>query len=211
MINLSEIKNILPKEGASDIQLGILKKTYFNLITPDYIDLLKCSNGFETEEGVVIYGIEELEERQGAYEIEFYAPGYLAIGDDSGGAVIIFKENAVLTVDAGSMSPKDMVLISGSITQWVLQGCPLDESEEDEGGISYGDTVDIYLELKPNDLKFLLKLKKKLYLNTSIGDLKNGLNNLPICLLSEVPYGKYKKRLDEINDEFECLSIKKHV
>ncbi|WP_342439384.1 SMI1/KNR4 family protein [Paenibacillus sp. FSL L8-0436] len=43
-------------------------------------DLLKLTNGFETKEGVIIFGTDVIFERNQTYEVSEYAQGYLAIG-----------------------------------------------------------------------------------------------------------------------------------
>ncbi|MNR43722.1 hypothetical protein D3C85_1623750 [compost metagenome] len=56
-----------------------------------------------------------------------YAPGYLSIGDDSGGRSIMIPltSNGVFLVDQGSMVPDDFERVSISITDWITGGCAL--------------------------------------------------------------------------------------
>jgi hypothetical protein len=78
---------------------------------------------------VRFYSTDELVERNECYQTQEYCPGFLTIGDDSGGRAIIIDPQmaspAVFVVDHGSMSPDDFELISESLFDWVSKGCPL--------------------------------------------------------------------------------------
>lgn len=98
--------------------------------------LWKKSDGLYTDEGVLIYGAEQIAERNQTWETDLYAEGYVAIGDDSGGRVLIMLAEAgakdVWIVDGGSMSPDDGMHVTDHFIRWVNQGLELGESEEDE-------------------------------------------------------------------------------
>lgn len=67
-------------------------------------------------------------ERNATHETHIYAPGYIAIGDDSGGKAIVIRVPggfAVFVVDHGSMSPDDFVEVSRDFTEWLRSGLPL--------------------------------------------------------------------------------------
>jgi hypothetical protein len=92
-----------------------------------YHDLLKIANGFTFENGLRIYSSVEVIERNATLETEIYAPGYLAIGDDSGGRCILIAlhDEGVFLVDMGSMDPDDMRRIGASLGDWIESGAPL--------------------------------------------------------------------------------------
>ncbi|NHZ60901.1 SMI1/KNR4 family protein [Massilia genomosp. 1] len=95
---------------------------------PDaYRELLACANGMRFDNGLVVYPVEELFERNETIEIEQYAPGYLAIGDDSGGRALVLAlaSGEVCLVDMGSMDPDDMEPVGSSLPSWVAGGCGL--------------------------------------------------------------------------------------
>lgn len=100
----------------------------FHRQLPDiYFELLKFSNGFLFESGVVIYSSDEVFERNQNFEVQKYAGDYLAIGDDSGGISILipFLGTGVFTVDQGSMDTNDMSKISDSLMNWFKAGCQI--------------------------------------------------------------------------------------
>ena len=78
---------------------------------------------------VRFYGVDEVIERNECYETRLYCPGFLAIGDDSGGRAIVVHSQLsppeVFVVDHGSMSPEDFELVSSNLLDWVNNGCPL--------------------------------------------------------------------------------------
>jgi len=80
---------------------------------------------------VVLYLIDELIERNETYETIKYAPGYINIGDDSGGSAFLLKlgedDPPVHVVGHGSMDPKYMELVSDSFSEWQKNGCKYDE------------------------------------------------------------------------------------
>jgi hypothetical protein len=52
-------------------------------------------DGAMIEDLVKIYSTDEIAERQQTYEIAEYFPGYLMIGDDSGGRLILVDRSAI--------------------------------------------------------------------------------------------------------------------
>lgn len=97
---------------------------------------MEKSDGLYTDEGVLIYGAEQIAERNQTWETELYAEGYVAVGDDSGGKVLIMLAEAgakdVWIVDGGSMSPDDGMHVTDHFIRWVNEGLELGEPEEDE-------------------------------------------------------------------------------
>ena len=67
-------------------------------------------DGAMIEDLVKIYSTDEIAERQQTYEIEDYFPGYLLIGDDSGGRLILVDRSAIerfYLLDSGCPSITD--------------------------------------------------------------------------------------------------------
>ena len=80
---------------------------------------------------VLIYGTDSLIERNETHETREYCPGYLAIGDDSGGRVFLIAREAKFTVylsQMGSMDPHDFKSVSHNFRDWVATGCPLNSA-----------------------------------------------------------------------------------
>lgn len=70
---------------------------------------------------------DDIYERNETFQVQEYAPGYLAIGDDSAGRSIVLdlKTENVLIVDQSSMDPDDMEKIADTIGEWLQSNCRL--------------------------------------------------------------------------------------
>jgi|SRR5689334_19539506 hypothetical protein len=72
-------------------------------------------DGAMIEDLVKIYSTDEIAERQQTYEIAEYFPGYLLIGDDSGGRLILVDRSAIerfYLLDSGCPSITDGLAFS---------------------------------------------------------------------------------------------------
>lgn len=102
-------------------------------------ELLTLTNGFETEEGVSIFGTDMIVERNQTYEVSEYAQGYLAVGSNGGGKFYLmsanFESTELLQVDAGVMNPEFASLVSMDFVEWINNGAMNIDllEEEDEG------------------------------------------------------------------------------
>lgn len=112
-------------DGISVNELYELESQYLRPIPLEYKELLKMSNGIVFENGLVLYSSEDVLERNATFEVEKYAPGFFAIGDDSGGRSILIHldESGVFVVGQGSMDPTDMRKIGDSLSCWIDAGC----------------------------------------------------------------------------------------
>lgn len=54
-------------------------------LPPDYVEFLARIGGIFFRDRVLIYAADSVVERNETFQIKTYCPGYLAIGDDSGG------------------------------------------------------------------------------------------------------------------------------
>ena len=116
------------RSGASSSGLEALESTLGCLFHKQYREILFLADGFCFKNGVIIYSSSEVLERNETFEVSLYAPGYLAIGDDSGGRSILISNSSaeVFIVDQGSMDPDDFILLSSSLAEWISSGCRLD-------------------------------------------------------------------------------------
>lgn len=116
-------------DGATDNALSNLESQIGCRLPVDYRELLQLMNGFSLDNGLLIYGTDELLERNKTFEVDIYAPGYFAIGDDSGGRVVLiaFEHPGVFLVDQGSLAPRDMQRVASSVSQWLKRGCAIEE------------------------------------------------------------------------------------
>jgi hypothetical protein len=81
-------------------------------------------------EQVLLYGVESLRERNETYDTLQSCPGYITIGDDSGGRAVMLAldggDRAVYLVGHGSMQRDDFELAAGDFHVWLADGCPVD-------------------------------------------------------------------------------------
>lgn len=124
-MNLSGLKDVLNiSPGVEAGQLDDLEAQLNRRIPDEYRDLLQTANGFMLANGVSLYPAEDVAERNETFEVSKYAPGYLAIGDNSGGrsVLILFEGAGVYAVDQGVMDPDDMEQLAPSLTEWIANG-----------------------------------------------------------------------------------------
>ncbi|WP_198043894.1 SMI1/KNR4 family protein [Janthinobacterium sp. 1_2014MBL_MicDiv] len=79
---------------------------------------------------VLLYGADSLMERNATYETPLSCPGYIAIGDDSGGRAVMLaldgEDRAVYLVGHGSMQRDDFELAAADFAAWLAADCPVD-------------------------------------------------------------------------------------
>lgn len=125
MFDLSKVETLKKYESTSDNEIKYLE-AQLGLIVPDiYKYFLKMTNGIATNYAV-LYGTSELVERNETNEVYEYAPGYICIGDDNGGYVLLMeaKSDALSfrIVDVGYMQPEDNDTILDFLG-WINDGC----------------------------------------------------------------------------------------
>ncbi|UZM98266.1 SMI1/KNR4 family protein [Lysinibacillus sp. MHQ-1] len=85
---MSPLDNIVTgNPPASEHDILLIEQTMAIHLPQEYKNVLKEANGFALTNGVLIYGTEEIMERNETWEVSEYAKGYVAIGDDGGGMV----------------------------------------------------------------------------------------------------------------------------
>lgn len=79
-------------------------------------------------ERVRLYAVDEIVERNETYQTQVYCPGYVTIGDDSGGRAFVVHGKldppTVFAVGHGSMSEIDFVEVGAELSRWISDGCP---------------------------------------------------------------------------------------
>ncbi len=80
---------------------------------------------------VLLYGREDFVERNETWETQFFCPGFVAAGDDSGGRIILLSlANARLSLgDTGAMFPDMFHPLSDDFATWFAAGCPLPDED----------------------------------------------------------------------------------
>lgn len=210
MINLSMVSNLIKNTAASDIEIQEVENIFPKLLPNVYKDLLRYTNGFSIGGGLVIYGTEDIVERNETWEVDEYASGFIAIGDDGGGNVFLMLQDAdekeVFVIDSGDMNPSHANLVTSDFTKWVNSGC-LNEIAQ-KTSIELPDTCNILLVKPPNEgLKDLMKIKNVLGVEISTADLLKGSKNPPFIIVERFPYGKAKKLIEKLGSTGTMLSI----
>lgn len=90
--------------------------------------LWSLADGFMLNNGIKVYSLSEIIERNRTFEVDEYAPGYLMIADDSGGLAILVPRKIVATVPVfvvgqGAMDPDSARRVSESLSDWIDGGC----------------------------------------------------------------------------------------
>ncbi|MEH7806226.1 MULTISPECIES: SMI1/KNR4 family protein [Bacillus] len=127
MVDLSQIPGLIINNPETDINIK-KAESQLNMVLPDaYKNLLKQTNGCSIGGDVLLYGTEDITERNATWEVQQYASGYVAIGDDGGGRVFLMRqaeeEKKVWIVDAGVMDPQHAELMTENLLKWVSEGC----------------------------------------------------------------------------------------
>ncbi|EPR11641.1 SMI1/KNR4 family protein [Ruminiclostridium papyrosolvens] len=177
-----------------------------------YRQLLSITNGFINGQGIGLYGTDELVERNQTWEVDKYARGYVAIGDNSGGKVFLMEADRaskeVIAVDSGYMNPKDEPeVITNDLSEWISTGCSIRTSETEEIR-SYIELHNIILEKMPvGGTKDLLVIKKILEIDISIGELLKCSKQPPFILVRNVPYAKAISRIKKLGQVGSILRL----
>lgn len=127
MLNLPQIPHLHVNKPETDINIKVAESE-LNMVLPHaYKTLLKQTNGCSVGGDVLLYGTEDIAERNATWEVHHYANGYVAIGDDGGGQVFLMRqteeEKRVWIVDAGVMDPQHAELVTENLLEWVSGGC----------------------------------------------------------------------------------------
>ncbi|MFC4323203.1 SMI1/KNR4 family protein [Litchfieldia salsa] len=202
-MDLNSIRGLVLNPPANVMELEKVELKMNTKLPTSYKELLLNSNGVSKSEGIIIYGTQDLIERNETWETDIYAPGFISIGDDSSGKVILMcidlKKEEVLIADSGDMTPEHALLISNDLIQWVKNGLTIELYEKTEVNWSENAKL-VVVDIQDGALKDLIKIKSILGLKIATSELLKRSKNLPFVLTEEVPYGKAKKMIEELGD-----------
>lgn len=201
MIDLSRVPNIIKNNLASDSEIQEIEHTLKVQLPNVYKNLLRYTNGFSIGGGLVIYGTDDIVERNETWEVDKYASGYISIGDDGGGNVFLMLQETdvkeVLVVGAGDMNPNHATIITSDFSKWINNGCLYEQLQKVT--VDLPDTCSIVLIKAPNGgLKELVKIKNIFGIDISTAELLKGSKNPPFVLAKKFPYGKAKKLIAKL-------------
>lgn len=202
-MDLNSIRELILNPPADVMDIEKVELKLHTKLPTSYKELLQSSNGVYTNEGIIIYGTEDLIERNETWETKVYAPGFISIGDDSGGKVILLSQDSenkeVLIVYTGDMNPENATLISNDLIQWVNGGLKIDIEEKTEKNWEENCKI-VIVDTQKGALKDLIRVKSVLGLNIPTSELLKGSKNLPYVLTEQIPYGKAKKVIEKLGD-----------
>jgi hypothetical protein len=155
----------------------------------------------------IFYDATSLIERNTTFASKVYCPGYIIIGNDSGGRAVVIPIDRplgeVFLVDHGAMTPDCFVKMAQPFHEWLAEGCPLPAEPH------MLKLVDVWLErLAP--LAILVRIKNELAPELDTASLLRAAKlGKPSRLLRAVPFGRSLVRLRGLNAEHECLSMRR--
>lgn len=152
-------------------------------LSPDYLQFL-ASHPSDSAIGevVVLYGHEQIEERNDTHEVVKHVPDYICIGNDSGDNEFLLKRDGNATVywkDPGCFNNPAFELIHPTFQIWVEGGCPLPKVPESPiplQGIVW------LLSTPPAGIKDMFRLKAMLGETWSVPQMKEYLAHTPVIL-----------------------------
>jgi hypothetical protein len=202
MIDLSKIQNLIGNTPANDSEIENIEQELLLRLPQVYKDLLKHSNGLSIGGGLLIYGTDNIYERNFTWEIDKYAKGFVAIGDDGAGNVFLMYQEPVskevFTVDAGDMNPNNAKKVTSDFIKWISDGCVCSHDIQNVNQ-TVSDKCDIVLINEPiGGTKDLLKIKNILAMEMPMSELIKGTKKLPFVLAKDFPYGKAMKLIEKL-------------
>lgn len=201
---------LYPSVGENEINRA---EEEMGLILPNvYKKLLQYTNGFIKDDGVVIFGIDIINERNKTYEVGEYAEGYVAVGSNGGGKLflMIASESAteLIQVDSGVMNLKYATVVSESFVRWINDGAInidfLDEKQE-----IHNERLCNLILINPPiggaiDLK---KIQEVFNIKKGLFDLLKGSKRLPFVLMKDIPVELATKNLEQLSELGKILKI----
>lgn len=88
----------------------------------DYAALLRLSDGLHTQGRLALLELAAIGPRNADYEVQVYLPGYVMIGDDSGGRALLMRgdQPTVYEVGMGCMDENELTVSARSLEQLLL-------------------------------------------------------------------------------------------
>jgi len=124
---LAQIAEI--QDAATDQQITEAENELGIKFPEEYRLILTSSDGLFANDLVKLYSTEEIAERNSTFEIAKYLPGYLMIGDDSGGYGVFLDTGSspspVYMMGHGGLYLSDAIVLAPTLTDWINQRFPL--------------------------------------------------------------------------------------
>ncbi|MET9083056.1 SMI1/KNR4 family protein [Streptomyces sp. NPDC004237] len=106
------------------------------------VALWNVTDGLMTDAGVTVYSAGCIGERNSTYEVAQYAPGFILVGDDSGGRGFLLRADdpgsVVFASDLGDLGPEDFEVESVDFASWIESLCSAPLCRQ-EGHFGFGE------------------------------------------------------------------------
>lgn len=210
-----DVQKLSTYELYSPVDENEIKKVEeeIGLVLPNaYKQLLQHTNGFVTEDGVVIFGVDIINERNTTYEVREYAKGYVAVGSNGGGKILLMAANESATdliqVDAGVMDSTYATVVSENFVKWINDGA-IDVEFLDEEQEIYKEKLCNLILISPPiggamDLK---KIQEVFNIKKGLFDLLKGSKQLPFVLMKDIPVELALKNIEQLGELGNILKI----
>ncbi|MFF4195541.1 SMI1/KNR4 family protein [Nonomuraea sp. NPDC001831] len=113
---------VAPRLATPDDVMRARAETAMSLPAP-LVALWRVRDGLHTESGVVVYSAGDIGERNATHEVARYAPGFLLVGDDSGGCGFLLRaddpDSAVFSSDLGDLDPAGFDVVAADFASWI--------------------------------------------------------------------------------------------
>lgn len=210
-----DVQKLSTYELYSPVDENKIKKVEeeMGLVLPNaYKQLLQHTNGFVAENGVVIFGIDIINERNATYEVREYAEGYVAVGSNGGGKFLLMAANESATeliqVDSGIMNPTYANVVSGNFIKWINDGAVDVEFLDEEQEIYKEKLCDLILISPPlGGARDLKKIQEVFNIKKGLFDLLKGSKQLPFVLMKDIPVELALKNIEHLGELGNILKI----
>ncbi len=116
-----------------DDQVKDIETELGGVLSDVYVRFLRSHQEAVRDDGLVLYQLDQLKERNSTLQVQKYRHDFLAVGDDSGGRLVILRFSDPLAmpvlVDGGALVPnlpsQLVIALSDSWQSWEAAGFPL--------------------------------------------------------------------------------------
>jgi hypothetical protein len=113
----------------TDKDIADLEQFLGDSLDPAYKEFLASGRGLQRDDGLTVYSsLDEIKERNETFQVRQYLPGYFAIGDDSGGNLIVAavdqRRSRIFLVDSGGLDDEMLEPLSNGFAEWAAAGFP---------------------------------------------------------------------------------------
>src|SRR5688572_6123841 len=135
MIDCSLVQSVAQTsaEPASDEAIAAAQVALGCNFPSEYIELLRCSNGIAASgdtSSLILYSVDEIQERNETYRVQQQSPALLMIGDDGGGRGILLEHGTssspIYLIGMGSLAIEDAKILAANLEDWLRENLPLD-------------------------------------------------------------------------------------